>query len=256
MSNSGKKMDNVDSGSIRVEKNNNRIVANNADGIPTILIGDLGNNKTGIRVSRDGYDVFTASDDELIMSSDFNMYKIIAGGELSVAPRNSSITLSGSNIGYVFSVSIYLNDYAATTGNVMLNVYGSGIGGKINILNSGTFYNDGTNKVEYNYHYKLEGGILNILFNLRLISGSFIFNPYSYFVGALYWEISNQTYYGSGAGGGATGDGKYYYLDSIVYNEDGTVKTSLSSSLEEFVGGASNYFPRPMIAGVVGFKIP
>lgn len=52
----------------------------------------------GIKVSEDGVDVKTASDDELIMSSGFNMFKIIATGTVtlnaSAAPGTYTTTVA------------------------------------------------------------------------------------------------------------------------------------------------------------------
>jgi len=44
----------------------------------------FGNKNFGFKVSQEGYDVKTATDDQLIMSSSFNMLKIIQSGIVSV----------------------------------------------------------------------------------------------------------------------------------------------------------------------------
>lgn len=58
----------------------------------------------GIKVSQNGYDVLTASDDELVMSSAFNSFKIVASGSVAVSHTagTSSITTNVSHgLGYV-----------------------------------------------------------------------------------------------------------------------------------------------------------
>lgn len=60
----------------------------------------------GIKVSQEGFDVNTAADDELVMSSGFNMFKILSSGTTSVTvtdPLNAETTHTTTiahNLGY------------------------------------------------------------------------------------------------------------------------------------------------------------
>lgn len=83
---------------------NNRFKTNivkDLSGTPRVLIGEqedgfgTGNNY-GIKVSQSGSDVLTASDDNLVMSSAFNMLKIVESGTATFdawdIPANSSLS--------------------------------------------------------------------------------------------------------------------------------------------------------------------
>lgn len=51
----------------------------------------------GLKVSQEGFDVRSASDDELVMSSGFNLFKIVASG--SVVPNDGNLNTGGANYG-------------------------------------------------------------------------------------------------------------------------------------------------------------
>lgn len=59
-------------------------------GTQRVLLGKGADNFQGIKVSQEGSDVYTADDDELVMSSDFNTFKILQSGTATIA--------SGSNV--------------------------------------------------------------------------------------------------------------------------------------------------------------
>ena len=44
----------------------------------------------GIKVSKEGYDVKTATSDQLVMSSKFNMFKVFATGNLSITKSGTA----------------------------------------------------------------------------------------------------------------------------------------------------------------------
>jgi hypothetical protein len=87
-------------------------------GTRRVLIGK-GEGFHGIKVSQTGSDVFTAEDNELVMSSDFNTFKIVQTGELDVAMPSVSQVGAGAdensngytvahNLGYVPIFIAYL----------------------------------------------------------------------------------------------------------------------------------------------------
>lgn len=49
----------------------------------------FGDKNFGLKVSQEGYDVKTATDAQLIMSSEFNMFKIVESGTATVTPTNT-----------------------------------------------------------------------------------------------------------------------------------------------------------------------
>lgn len=95
----------------------------------------------GIKVSQDGKDVKTATDDELVMSSAFNMFKVVASGTTSLDANatagNPIVTTVNHNLGYTPAVLCYLyyvndNSYwpmpiatglTTSGGNVAMNNY-------------------------------------------------------------------------------------------------------------------------------------
>lgn len=256
----GKKSVDGISGGLRFEQDNNRIIGRDENNLPNLIISSVPGQSALIEVAQDGYDVTTATDDQKVMSSKFNMYKIIASGDITVAPRNANITLTTTNIGYKLSVIVkdVVTDTNNMIGDLFIRVNGKTyfniIGEQMDIKGSGSFYDDGTNKVIYSYDYRIFHSDLIIEFRVRLLAGSLTFNPTAVFSGDLHWEICNHTIQAT-TGGGAVlpGDGKYYFSDYIVYNPDGTIKTPILSNLIEFKGGESNHFPKPM-ANIIGYK--
>lgn len=54
----------------------------NKDGVPQIILGRYPDGTYGLKISRDGVDVLTASDDDLIFNSANNLFKIVDSGEV------------------------------------------------------------------------------------------------------------------------------------------------------------------------------
>ena len=70
---------------------------------PRLLAGEYPDGSIKIKLSQAGYDVNTATDDQLIWSSDFNMFKIAATGTATVpalgaAPSSDAFTAEGVTI--------------------------------------------------------------------------------------------------------------------------------------------------------------
>lgn len=174
---------------------------------------------------------------------------VLASGNASIVPRSGALTLTTTNIGYRFQVVIdTLLSTQILSGNYTIKAVFQST--HMDINSSGTFFDDGTNKVIYSYYYYVPplSGKLHIYFNMRCTAGSYTFNPSDYFQRAIYWEISSVTNTGlTGGGSSGSGDGKFYYYDVAFYDANGTNTVALASSLIEFVAGQSSYFPNPLI---------
>lgn len=79
----------------RVIQDINRLVAYDDAGNARVVLGfdsgGFGSSDWGFKVSQDGFDVFTADESELSLSSAFNSFKIVGYGTKSVT-RNASST--------------------------------------------------------------------------------------------------------------------------------------------------------------------
>ena len=256
----GKKSIDGMAGGLRFEQDNNRIIGRDENNIPNLILSSIPGEQSSFEISKQGYDVTTTTDDNKVMSSKFNMYKIIASGDLTVTARNANITLTTTNIGY--KLTIVVKDVVSSandmTGDLFVRVNGktyySIIADQMDIKGSGNFYDNGTNKAIYSYDYKISKSNLIIEFKVRLTAGTLTFNPSQVFFGMLHWEICNHTIQ-STTGGGAVlpNDGKYYYSDYIVYNPNGTINTNMVSDLIQFTGGESNHFPKPDV-NIIGYR--
>lgn len=80
-----------------------------------VAVGLLSDGTFGMKVSQDGYDVSTATDDQLVFNSNYNMFKIVASGSVNlgivytgttVAAGTQSYTLT-HNLGYAPVVMAY-----------------------------------------------------------------------------------------------------------------------------------------------------
>lgn len=234
----------------QIEAESRRKVVTDEDGFDRILIGKKEDGKYAIKVSEAGYDVDTATDDQLVMSSDWNMWKIIRSGEIT-APgattrRAGTITLNSTYIGYTFNVIIdmanFNNNVAyAETWASKIQLFMRESYTKADMNSSGLWFNDGTNSLIYNMRYflKFNSSQLVLQFNIRCQAGSYTFTPQTDVpIYKFYYQIANPTrgmpYGGGGAGSGA---GKYIYVDTIVFSEDGSIKTALASTTYEFLVG-------------------
>lgn len=252
MSEKGGQIDSVQNGRFRIEKDRNRLISNDGT-TDVLLIGDRGDGTIVVDLAREGFDVKTAEVNDLVFSSRFNLFKIIHLGDITTpTPRNSTVTLSGSNIGYVFEILIDIFDGLNPTkrldGDLLINICWDI--NKVPINGSGVFYDDGTNKVNYKWSakYLLNTQYIKVKYELRLMAGSYSFNPSTStrvpFKNDIYYQIANMTQdVQIGTGGVGAGDGKFYFLDKIYYLSNGTIQTSLSSTTVEFTDGNWAYFP-------------
>lgn len=215
----------------QIEGESRRKVVTDENGYDRIIIGKQEDGTYSIKVSASGVNVGTATDSQLVMNSDWNMWKIVASGStLSIAysltKRNSNITLNSSNIGYISDICIPIRNATVPTAtifdaNAKPQIFVRDTAYK-KLLNFTTvFYNDGTNQVDVHYNFFLWGKYLVVRTTLRWIRGSITITPSSeQFEGQnFYWEIANATRVvpGGGSGGGSP-TGQFVYYDSVTGN--------------------------------------
>lgn len=95
------------------------------NGVPQMLVGTDG-SFTGVKVAQEGKNVLTAGDDELVLSSEFNLLKIVGSGSASLPQvvvtggagqytRNSSNVAVTHNLGYRPVVIAFANNAGTRT---------------------------------------------------------------------------------------------------------------------------------------------
>lgn len=231
-------------GGLSFEKDKNRIIGRDEDGVPSLVISSEPSEKSIVKVARQGANVLTAEPDDLVMSSDFNMYKIISTGSAEILPRDANLTLSGNNIAYMFIVLLETNipEAKALDGDLRIKVVDAIFS---DIQRSGVFYDDGTNKAVFADNYQMigDGRYVCLTFAVRLIAGSVTFNPKTYYNKQIHWDVLNHTNKDVGGFGSiGTPSGKYCYVDQRIYGTDGS-QGALVSNTQEFIDGEWQYFP-------------
>lgn len=215
----------------QIEQESRRKVVTDENGYDRIIIGKQEDGTYSIKVSNTGVSVGNATDDQLVMNSDWNMWKIVASGTTigmtySNPKRSSSITINSSNIGYVSDICIPVRNLKSPSAtvfdaNARPEVFLRDTTLKKLMNYSTNFYNDGTNKVDVYYSYFLWGKYLVFRTMLRWIAGSITITPsVEYFDGTnFYWSIANATrVIPGGMGGGGSPTGQYVYYDSVTAN--------------------------------------
>lgn len=215
----------------QIQSQDRRKVITDEDGFDRIVLGKQEDGTYAIRVSGVGDDVDTATQDQLVMSSDWKMWKIINSGSANFnytnMRRSGTLALTSTYIGYTSDIFIYipkirdlLADTQSFTGKVQLFVRENS--SKEDIQDSGTLYHDGTNWATYHHTYYLHGnGYLQIRTDIRWMGGTVTIAPRTWGIPVEdpYWEIANPTRAVPGSqGGGGSPTGKYVYYDSVVYN--------------------------------------
>lgn len=237
----------------QLESENRTKIIRDENGVDRVILGRFPDGDYGIKVSIDGVDVLTAKDSELVLSSSFNMWKIFKEGVISLTDshiRSGSVTLNSTNIGYSLNVWIDIPNITDITkqkweGNLLTNVAWQA--SKEPVRGEGLFYDDGTNVAHYNYSYYFDviTGMMNVQFNIRRTAGSVSVTPQDLFWQPFYWQIANPTRdTTAGSGSTGSGSGKYLYVDTVVFNEDGTVKQALESITHEFFVDQWQPWPR------------
>lgn len=70
-----------------------------ANGVPSVLIGIAPSGRTVIRASKEGVDVTTAADEDLVMNSENNLFKIVSTGTVDIT-RSPSTDTGTATISY------------------------------------------------------------------------------------------------------------------------------------------------------------
>lgn len=100
---SGKSSNSVNSGKLTIENGNNRMLVNDGSN-DRLLIGEEDSGDIVMKLSQTGYDVKEASSTQLIMSSEFNSFKIVQSGLINGAKAANNLSGIGAavahNLGY------------------------------------------------------------------------------------------------------------------------------------------------------------
>lgn len=218
----------------QIQSQDRRKVITDEDGLDRIVLGKQEDGTYAIRVTGVGKDVDTATQDELVMSSDWKMWKIVASGSAYLNPtsirRSGSLSLTSTYIGYTSDIFIYipkikelLADTQGFTGKVQMFIRENG--DKEEVKDSGILYRDDSgNWCTYNHTYFMHSaGYLVLRTDVRWMGGTVSITPQSWALPAVtpYWEIANPTRsVPGGMGGGGSPTGKYVYYDSVILNGD------------------------------------
>lgn len=229
----------------QVQSQDRRKVITDEDGNDRIVLGKQEDGTYAIRVSGAGDDVDTATQDQLVMSSDWKMWKIINSGSAifnyTNMRRSGTLALNSTYIGYTSDIFIYipkvkelLLNTQSFTGKAQLFVRENG--SKEDIRDSGILYRDDSgNWATYHHTYYLHrNGYLQIRTDLRWMSGTVTIEPRTWGIPVYspYWEIANPTRTATGAaGGGGPETGRYVYYDSVVYNGDTATLNAYDDSM-------------------------
>lgn len=216
----------------QLEGESRRKVITDENGNDRIIIGRQENGTYSIKVSLDGKDANSTDPADLVMSSDWKMWKIINSGLAYLDPtlirRTGGLSLSSTVIGYVSDIYIWLPDVqkilndTSTTWTSQLQVFVRNYTNKKDLTWSGIYVFDGTNWGTVNHDYFLTNlGYLVIRTSVRWMAGTLGVTPQVHALPAtqIYWEIANPTRAVlPGMGGAGSPTGKYVYHDSVVYN--------------------------------------
>ncbi len=214
----------------QIESESRRKVVTDENGYDRIIIGKQEDGTYSIKVSGVGVNVGTATDDQLVMNSDWNMWKIIASGTTygmsGTMKRSSGITLNSTNVGYVADICIPIRNLTVPNASLFSfdskpQVFMRSNINKRDMNYTLNFYNDGTNQIDLNYSYFISGKYLVMRTILRWVKGSVVMSPSGeiFADGNLYWEIANPTrVIAGGSGGGGSPTGGYVFYDSVTAN--------------------------------------
>lgn len=216
----------------QIQAESRRKVVTDDNGVDRILIGRKEGGNYAIKVSADGYDVDTATDGQLVMSSDWMMWKIINSGQTgtitpSVIRRAGTLSLTSVNIGYISDIVVPIDNldlslaYSQTFQN-RLQVFVRDYSSKMDISTTG-LWRDGSGNwlfVTYKYWIQPNTNCLVIRTIVRWMAGTVTITPTSQFIPSsnLYWEIANPTRsMPSGGGGVGPTTSNIIYYDGIKY---------------------------------------
>lgn len=218
----------------QIQSQDRRKVITDEDGNDRIVLGKQDDGRYAIKVSEDGKDAKTASDSELVMSSDWQMWKIINSSannhtgqyvylDVNECRRSGTVSLSSTNIGYVSLVYIPIENLQHINAEGFegrLQVFVRNWSTKSELDYSSTLYHDGTNHFTVHHTFYVRQNNLILATIVRRIAGSLTFTPRSdALLPPLYWDIANPTRTPIGSqGGGGTPSGSYIFIDEVYYD--------------------------------------
>lgn len=99
-------------------------VIKDKDGNRRVIVGQLPDGDYGIEVSQADVDVLDATDDQLVMSSAFNMFKIVDSG-------TATVTLANPVTHFSDNTTSYTHNLGYVPGAVVFVTVDSGLGGEL-----------------------------------------------------------------------------------------------------------------------------
>lgn len=246
----------------QIQSQDRRKVITDEDGFDRIVLGKQENGSYAIKVSEDGKDANTATDDELVMSSDWQMWKIINSSanthtgqyvslDVNECRRSGNITLNGTYIGYVSLVNIPIPnlDFENADGFIgRMQIFVRNWTTKSELDYHSSIFNDGTNMFEVNHTFYRGSNTENLVLAtvIRRTAGSWTFAPRSEaLLPPLYWDIANPTRTPiGGMGGGGSPTGSYIYIDEVDYDYQNNTYSNYQAFTGQFADAAiSARFP-------------
>ena len=116
-----------------------------SEGVPQMFFGRDGpSGQAKFKIAQSGTDVNTATDDQLILSSDFNMLKIVDTGTLNLntVPGGSNTVTHNHNLGYV-PVGLVYTEFTTNSHSLLpYTVFGAVTGVNLDILSHYDFFLD------------------------------------------------------------------------------------------------------------------
>lgn len=217
----------------QIQSQDRRKVITDEDGIDRIVIGKQENGQYAVKVSGVGKDVNTATPDELVMSSDWDLWKIINSGRITTAvdasnvARSGSITINSTNIAYVNDIYIKIDDIYGNTEDINTSGYAGNLQAFIrdatyrkDLTNTRMMYFDGTDRVmRHDCYFVTTNGWITIRRMFRWIGGTASLTPRNHMYLDAYWAVANPSrIFVGGMGGGGTPTGANVFHDRVIYN--------------------------------------
>ena len=95
----GKSSSSVNSGKLTIENGNNRMLVNDGSN-DRLLLGEEPSGDIVVKLSQSGYDVKEANNTQLIMSSEFNSFKIVQSGLINGAKAVNQLSGLGAAVNH------------------------------------------------------------------------------------------------------------------------------------------------------------
>lgn len=148
MGSTGGEINSVNSGRVRIDNDKNRLIVNNGS-TDILLAGEDSSGNIVFKVAQSGYDVKSATDQQLAFSSAFNSFKIISKQTIVVnkaANSTGTETNYTHNLGYIpCAIGYVYTNSASFAGTWPVPWHQISTGASISI--SGSFYMNMTSSV-------------------------------------------------------------------------------------------------------------